>query len=110
MLYELRSYRVSPGRFDEVLENAVRYANPLQAEHGFDLVGFWTVVSESSDGDFDLVYLLRWESEADRERKWASFVADPKWVARQADKDAEVPLIAGSSVQFLAPTAFSGLQ
>jgi NIPSNAP len=110
VLYELRLYSVTPGRLGEVIDNAVRFAIPLQKEHGFDHVGFWTVSGEEAGRDTDLVYLLRWESLADRDSKWRSFTSDSRWTQRQAETGAETPLVMSERIQFLEPTQFSNLQ
>ena len=108
VIYELRTYRCAPGRLGEVVDRTIKHAVPLWEKHGIHHVGFWTVVIGNSNNDF--IYLLRWGSAADREAKWPEFMADPDWVAARAKTEAAGPLINSVNNQFLAPTAFSGLQ
>jgi hypothetical protein len=46
-------------------------------KHGIKQAGFWTVLV--GDGNNDLHYLLAWDSLAEREKKWETFLADPAW-------------------------------
>jgi hypothetical protein len=57
MIYELRVYRCMPGRKGEVL-------------------AFWDTLVGDQD---ELVYITRYESWEDREKKWGAFQADPEW-------------------------------
>ena len=46
--------------------------------HGIRQVGFWTVAIGATN--HDLYYLLEWESLAEREKKWTTFMGDPEWI------------------------------
>jgi hypothetical protein len=52
------------------------------AETWYSAGGFWTVAIGPSNQD--LYYLLRWESLAEREKKWSAFAADPEWLEARA--------------------------
>jgi hypothetical protein len=52
------------------------------------------------------MYLLEWTDMAEREAKWNAFQADPQWIARRAESEAEAPILSRISNQFLAPCAF----
>jgi hypothetical protein len=54
--------------------------------------------------------MLAWESMAEREQKWAKFMADPEWQAARADSEKDAPILARVASQFLAPTAFSSVK
>jgi hypothetical protein len=43
---------------------------------------------------------------AERELRWGAFQADPEWIARRNESEAERPILARVSNQFLAPCAF----
>jgi hypothetical protein len=75
---------------------------------GIEQVGFWTSVVGPSNQT--LIYLLKWDSMAERERKWAAFVNDPEWLDRRADSEAGGILIERIANQFLSPTAYSVLR
>jgi hypothetical protein len=44
---------------------------------------------------------------ADREARWGAFVTDPEWIAARDASEADGPILANVSSQFLKPTAFS---
>ncbi len=108
MIFELRSYQVAPGRLAELVDNAERFAVPLQQANGFDVVGCWTRDPDEDD-HADFVYLLRWESQLARQEHWQRFLSDTRWTERQADTGANGPLVVSETVQILHPTRFSGL-
>lgn len=77
----------------------------LFEKHGFRQLGFWTVaIGESNQ---DLVYILRWESLAEREERFAAFQRDPEWIEARRRSEEDGPLVASISNSILTPTAFS---
>jgi hypothetical protein len=62
------------------------------------------VIGESNN---DLTYMLRWRSMAERETRWAAFITDPAWIAARDASEADGPILANATSQFLAPTKFS---
>jgi len=107
MIYELRVYHCLPGRLPALLERFVTLTCRLFEKHGIEQVGFWTVDDEAAS---DLVYMLKWNSVAQSEEKWASFRVDPEWVEARTKQTEADRMIASITTQFLAPTAFSALQ
>ena len=105
MIYELRVYRCLPGRLPALLKRFEEATLRIWDKHGIEQAGFWTTaIGESSN---DLTYMIRWASMADREQRWAAFLADPDWIAARNASEADGPILANVSSQFLAPTAFS---
>ena len=80
----------------------------LWDKHGIRQAGFWTVLV--GDGNNDLHYLLAWELLAERERLWATFLADPAWIKARDDSEKDGPIIANIKSSFLRPTAFSAVK
>jgi len=108
MIYELRTYNCVPGRMPEVLSRFPDHAMPLWRDLGIEFVGCWTtLVGESSQ---QVIYLLAWDSLADREQKWSAFMNHPAWVAARAETEANGPLVMFSTNQLLRPSSFSTLQ
>lgn len=104
MIYEQRIYRCLPGRLPALLKRFETQTLRIWAKHGIRSAGFWTTaIGESSN---DLTYYLVWESMAERETKWAAFIADPEWLAAKADSEKDGQIVANAATQFLAPTAF----
>jgi hypothetical protein len=108
MIYELRVYRSMPGKLPAVLKRFETKTLAIWQKHGIRQAGFWTTVVGKSNRD--LIYMLQWESMAEREAKWTAFVADPDWEAARAESEKDGPILADISSQFLAPTVFSALK
>lgn len=105
MIHELRTYHCVPGKLPQLLKRMETVTLPLFRRHGIEPTGFWTVVvGESSQ---QLIYLLRWQSMAEREQRWGAFQADPEWVAARHETERNGPLIERASNTLLKPTAFS---
>ena len=108
MIYEQRVYRCCPGRLPALLARFQNHTLKLWDKHGIRQAGFWTtLVGESNQ---ELTYLLAWESLAERETKWAAFMADPDWIAARAASEADGPILLSASNQLLTPTAFSSVK
>lgn len=104
MVYELRIYHTMPGKMPALLNRFANTTIRLFERHGIQQVGFWTVaVGESNQ---DLIYMLKWESLADREKKFAAFQSDPEWIEARRKSEENGPLVASVSNSILAPTAF----
>jgi hypothetical protein len=108
MIYELRVYHTVPGRLPALVKRFDTITCALFEKHGIKQVGFWNVViGESST---DLVYMLQFESLADREKKFAAFAADPEWIEARAKTEADGPIVASIANTILTPTSFSALK
>ncbi|MSO77565.1 MAG: NIPSNAP family protein [Alphaproteobacteria bacterium] len=108
MLYELRVYYAIPGRLPALLKRFDTITLKIWERHGIRQAGFWTVaVGESNQA---LYYLLAWESLADREKKWATFQADPEWISKRAETEKDGPIVERVVNQILQPTSFSAVK
>lgn len=108
MIYELRVYHTMPGKLPALLNRFETVTIRLFERHGIQQAGFWTVaIGESNQ---DLVYLLKWESLADREKKFAAFQSDPEWIEARRKSEENGTLVASISNSILAPTAFSAVR
>lgn len=108
MIYELRIYDCLPGRLPALLMRFNDHTLTIWERHGIRQAGFFTtVIGEHSNR---LTYLLAWDSLADREARWASFMADPAWHEARDNSERDGPILANVSSQILAPTAFSALR
>lgn len=108
MIYELRIYNCLPGRLPKLLERFQNHTLSLWEKHGIRQAGFWTTAIGPSNND--LTYMLAWNSMAEREQKWAVFMADPDWIAVRGESEKDGPIIANVASSFLAPTAFSSVK
>ena len=108
MIYEQRIYSCIPGRLPALLKRFETATLPLWQRHGIRQVGFWTVVI--GDGSNDVYYLLAWESLAEREQKWAAFMADAEWQKAKAESEKDGAILTNVKSTILQPTAFSALK
>lgn len=74
MIHELRIYTCLPGRLPALQQRFETATLAIWEQLGIRSLGFWTTMIGSSSND--LTYLLEWRSLAEREQKWAEFVAD----------------------------------
>jgi hypothetical protein len=108
MIYELRIYHAVPGRLPALISRFQNSTLPIWQKHGIRQAGFWTtLIGESNE---QLTYLLAWENLAEREMRWAAFLADPAWHAIVAETEKNVPLVRNIANQLLVPTAFSSVK
>jgi hypothetical protein len=108
MIYELRIYTCLPGRLPDLQRRFQDHTLALWERHGIEQAGFWTTVIGSSNND--LTYMVRWNSMAERETKWTAFATDPDWIAARNASEANGPLLANVTSQFLTPTSFSSVK
>ena len=104
MVYELRIYHCMPGRKADVLARFRDHTMSLFKKHGIDVVGFWDTVVGNVD---DLVYITRYTSWEERERKWGAFLADPDWQRAREQSHARGVIVESIRTSLLATTDFS---
>lgn len=82
MLYELRSYRVRPGRRDEWVDLMEQVIIPFQTEKGMVIVASFV-----AEEDPDLyVWIRRFESEEEREQQYAAVYRSDRWKSEIAPR------------------------
>jgi hypothetical protein len=108
VIYELRTYRAVPGRLPDVIGRLRERILPIWDRHGIRQSGFWTTLIGESDSH--LIFLLAWESLAEREVKWQAFLDDPEWQQVRNDTESDGPIIANITNELLVPTDFSVLK
>jgi len=108
MIHELRIYHCLPGRLPALLQRFEGVTLKMWEKHGIRQAGFWTVQVGASN--HDLYYMLAWKSLAERETKWAAFMADADWQAARAKSEESGPIVATIENMILAPTAFSSVR
>jgi len=106
-IFELRTYHAMPGRLPDLLRRFETITLPIWTRFGIRQAGFWTFSVGGSN--HDLVYLLAWESMAEREQKWNAFMADPEWLEKRKQTEANGPIVSSYTNAFLQPTAFSAV-
>ncbi len=107
MIYELRIYETIPGRLPALNDRFANYTLGFFRDHGIHVVGFWTEDIGTSN---QLVYMLGYDSLADREAKWNAFQADPGWQEVRAETEKDGPINARVRNMILRPTSYSPMQ
>jgi hypothetical protein len=106
MIYELREYTAVPGRLPALVRRFNESALPLLTKHGMDVV-FISVTEFGSNTMNQVVYVLRFESYDDLERKWAAFFADPEWAEAKRNSEVDGPIVAQLERRILSPALFT---
>jgi hypothetical protein len=97
-----------PGKLPALLKRFETVTVRLFEKHGIEQLGFWTVaIGESNQ---DLIYILQWDSLAEREKRFAAFQADPEWIEARRKSEENGPLLSSFSNSIMAPTSFSALR
>ena len=108
MIVELRIYYCAPGRLPALLERFRSTTLGFFDKYGIEQIGFWTTTI--GPDNHALTYLLKWDSMAEREKRWNAFQADADWIAARAESEREAPIVARVENSFLTPTDFSALR
>ncbi len=108
MIYELRIYETLPGRMQALEKRFAEVTLEIFKRHGIEAVGFWkTEIGESNQ---ELIYLLRFENHAAREKAWAAFQADPEWQRKRAESEADGLIVKNIRNAIWRPTPYSPMQ
>lgn len=108
MLYELRTYTVMPGRLADLNRRFADITLGYFAKHGITVVGFWT--NELGGSSDQLLYMLSYDSLADREQKWSAFGRDSERITAFAETEKNGPLVKRLTAQILRPTNYSPMR
>jgi hypothetical protein len=77
MLFELRQYRIKPGKMEAWLKLAEEEMIPFQSSKGMVIVGSW-VGEKEEDRDL-FVWLRRFDSEEERVRLYEAVYQSDTW-------------------------------
>lgn len=107
MIYELRIYEAMPGKLPELHDRFSKHTLGFFKKYGIRVIGFWTEEIGTSN---KLVYMLSFESLADREKLWSAFQADVDWQRLRAETEKNGPLVSRVHNTILRPTPYSPLR
>jgi hypothetical protein len=108
VIYELRTYTVMTGRMADLNRRFADITLGYFAKYGITVTGFWT--NELGGSSDQLIYMLAYDSLADREKKWAEFARDPERAAAFAETEKNGPLVHHITAHILRPTNYSPLK
>ncbi len=97
-----------PGRMADLNHRFAEITLGYFAKYGITVVGFWQ--NELGGSSDQLIYLLGYDSLADREQKWSAFAGDRERIAAFAETEKNGPLVARLTAQILRPTAYSPMK
>lgn len=106
MFYELRQYKVLPGKMDEWLRFMEGTIIPFQVARGMLITGSF----RGEEDDSVYVWLRRFESEAERERLYAAVYDSDAWKNEIGPRVGELIDRESISVQRIVPTPRSVAQ
>jgi hypothetical protein len=108
-VYELRMYRVNPGKMEALKARFADHVDALLKKHHMKSLGYWTPQDAPASQDL-LVYIVEHPSRQEAEKNWAEFLADPEWKKVKADSEVQGPLADHIDRYFMDPTSFSALK
>ena len=100
MFYELRQYRIQPGKMDEWVKLMEEVIIPFQFSCGMVITGSF----RGEEDDTVYVWMRRFESEAERERLYGLVYGSDKWRNEIQPKVGELMDTSSVSVQRIVPT------
>jgi hypothetical protein len=106
MIYEIREYTVVPGRLGQLIKRFNDHALKLFPRHGMECV--FISMTDLGENSNEIVYVMKFDSYADMEQRWNSFLADPEWQAAKAASEAGGPLVAKLRRRVVNPGPFGG--
>lgn len=108
MLYELREYTAVPGRLPALIKRFNEVTIDMFRKHGMHLV-FLSRTDVGQDSKNQIVYVLRFDSYDDLERRWTAMLSDPEWRAAAARSEEDGPLVASVNRRLLSAAEFPQL-
>jgi hypothetical protein len=102
-VYELRTYLVHPGRMPDIKRRFVDHGLPHLKKHGIEVVNFWE--RDTPEGG-ELIYVCRFDNEAQVKERWDAFRADPSWQQARAESERNGPLLRQVISIVMRPASF----
>lgn len=105
MFYELREYRIRPGRMADWVKVMEEMIIPFQTGKGMVIAGSFT---DENDPDH-YVWIRRFESEVERVRLYDAVYKSDHWINEVKPKVDEIMIRSEMKVTRIVPTAISVL-
>ena len=108
MIYELRKYKVAPGRMNELHERFKSHTLRLFEKYGIKPIAFWTSVDEE-ESDY-LTYLLQFDDLEAQTKAWKMFMEDEERIKIWNKSNENGKLVIDIVSKTLKATEYSPLQ
>lgn len=91
-VFDLRIYRVLPGKLDAFRTRWREFAVPIYERHGLHSIGWWVAEKKDADGNDQFVCLLTSESLGAIQKSIAAFHQDAEWqrVEKETERDGKL--------------------
>ena len=109
-MFELRTYRSSPGNLQALSSRFRDHVLSLFSEHGISVTGFWIAPDEDDVTTGTIVYICDFPSREAATAAWAGFLADQRWKSVRATSEANGPLTSSVASKFMSPTDYSPIR
>ena len=106
MFYELRQYKIVPGKMDDWIKVMEAEILPFQISCGMTITGMF----RGEEDETVFVWMRRFESEAERERLYAAVYDSDTWKNEIGPRIAGMIKPGGVQVQRIVPTPHSATQ
>ena len=108
-VFELRTYKATPGNLDNLHARFRDHTLRIFRKHGMEIVGFWSPTSEDERDDI-LVYLLAHDSQGAADASWQAFGADPEWDRVSEESNRNGQILAGVERKYMVATDYSPMK
>lgn len=103
MIYELRIYKITPGRLGDIRARFSGELPAIFARHGIKNVARWSATAGKYDPAF--IYMMEYRSLDEREEQWARFYDDPNWKTYRAATNNGEEMVERIDIIFLKKNA-----
>lgn len=103
----MRTYETMPGQLQKLNDRFEHVTLDYFEKYNIRAIGFWT---EDVGANNRLVYLLAFDSLAQRDEAWTRFRADEERIKAFAESENDGPLVAKIYNTILKPTSYSQLR
>ena len=106
MFFELRQYKILPGKMEEWVEYMEGTIIPFQVSHGMVITGSY----RGEEDDSVYVWIRRFASEEEREKLYEAVYQSDRWKNEITPRVSELLDRSGINVQRIVPTPRSVAQ
>lgn len=108
MIYEYRTYEVSPGKMNDLKKRFREHTIKLFEKHDMKVIAFFDpIIGESTN---HLTYILAFKDLAHREKSWENFMNDEEWIKVFNKSNENGQIVVKVENKIFKPTDFSPLK